>query len=801
MGSFYTITKPEATRNLVLNPSAERSDVADISTYVKAHVSDTVTLALDAARFGARSYKIVAGAVSADHGLLLVTETMANAAHTISFYLRGTLEGTLVVIVAAPTTHAAVDIGGGAVWRRYAVTVPAGECSGRAFFQILDTGGAGGNTFYLDGIQCEEKSYETTYIDGDQPGGTWAGEWHASASTRPASYRPGGREYNLESYVYRVTNVTEGIGAPPVRLNAEMFALLPGALYQSQRSEPRVIDLVLGLKGDDMAGLHAVRKDIVELLGPGDGQAVRLGYSGANAQRVVTIAGHYQQGLSFDNVRGFVERPVVRLWCADPYWYEDDQQTAMLMTTATIASAAFALGRIDGLWQTLGSGFDNDVQCYAVDRQRGRLYAGGAFTTANGVTVNRVTYWDGTTFHALGTTPGVNATVYALAVAPNGDVWVGGAFTTAGGAASYGLARWNIATNTWTVFTNGTSGDTVYAIAIAPENTVYFAGNFINWDGLADADYLAGYDGSAFFDLGAGRPAYTATYFPRFPHALLCGPDGTLYAGGANLDTGSITTALYRYTGSWQTAKTTNAVGILGGVHALVLDAAGNLYIGGSFASIDTVAAANIARFNGTLMQPLGNGAGNACFDLALGDDDVLIVGAPAIDLPLTNIVSAWNGSNWFALDVDPQSSNLNALATLGENIYLGLDAAGTATRAGITTITNGATAPTYPIITLVGPGTLEWIENQTTGKRLYFDLGINSGEEITIDLRPGQRKVKSQWRGTITDQPLSFSQLGSFHLTPGENVLAAFVIGGDANTKVALNWVVGHVSVDGVAS
>ena len=46
-------------------------------------------------------------------------------------------------------------------------------------------------------------------------------------------------------------------------------------------------------------------------------------------------------------------------------------------------------------WSALGSGMDGyDVYALAVDAS-GNLYAGGNFTTAGGVSANRIAKWDG----------------------------------------------------------------------------------------------------------------------------------------------------------------------------------------------------------------------------------------------------------------------------------------------------------------------------------------------------------------------------------------------------------------------
>jgi hypothetical protein len=70
------------------------------------------------------------------------------------------------------------------------------------------------------------------------------------------------------------------------------------------------------------------------------------------------------------------------------------------------------------------------------------LYAGGDFTTAGGVPVNRIAKWDGSTWSASGS--GVNGTVYALAADGAGHLFVGGSFYLAGTNVSFFIAQANL---------------------------------------------------------------------------------------------------------------------------------------------------------------------------------------------------------------------------------------------------------------------------------------------------------------------------------------------------------------------
>jgi hypothetical protein len=107
------------------------------------------------------------------------------------------------------------------------------------------------------------------------------------------------------------------------------------------------------------------------------------------------------------------------------------------------------IARWDGsTWHPLGSGFSGDfVMVTALTVYRGYLVAGGSFETAGGDPANNIAIWDGTYWAPLGEgleggIPGV-AVVQALAEHA-GSLYVGGNFQTAGELPSVNIARWDL---------------------------------------------------------------------------------------------------------------------------------------------------------------------------------------------------------------------------------------------------------------------------------------------------------------------------------------------------------------------
>jgi len=163
-----------------------------------------------------------------------------------------------------------------------------------------------------------------------------------------------------------------------------------------------------------------------------------------------------------------------------------------------------------------GQGMDNNV--FALTVYNNRLIAGGAFTTAGGVTANRIAAWDGATWSALGS--GINGSVSALTVYAN-KLIAGGAFTTAGGVAANRIAAWDGAT--WSALTLG-SGTNNYVRALTVYDNKLIAGGEFTTAGGDSAKYIAAWDGATWSALGSGMNFYV--------YALTV-YDNKLIAGGA----------------------------------------------------------------------------------------------------------------------------------------------------------------------------------------------------------------------------------------------------------------------------
>ena len=75
------------------------------------------------------------------------------------------------------------------------------------------------------------------------------------------------------------------------------------------------------------------------------------------------------------------------------------------------------------------------------------------------------------------------------------------------------------------------------------------------------------------------------------------------------------------------------------------------LYIGGSFSSVDGVAANNIAQWDGTNWAALGSGVDGNVSALAVSGGNIYVGGGFSMaDGAPADRVAVWNGVNWAAL-------------------------------------------------------------------------------------------------------------------------------------------------------
>lgn len=372
-----------------------------------------------------------------------------------------------------------------------------------------------------------------------------------------------------------------------------------------------------------------------------------------------------------------------------------------------------AVGRIaawNGLaWSALGAGVNGDVNALVVfdDGQGGgpALYAGGSFTSAGGVTANRIARWNGDEWSSLG--EGVDGPVLALAVFDDGSgpaLYAGGSFTSAGGVPASRIARWN--GREWSPLGGGVDAP-VRALATFDDGrgagSILIAGGDFTSAGAIEALRIAAWNGDAWSALGGGCDGVVRA-IAVLDEGSGRGPE--LIAGGSFTSAGGVEALrIARWDGD---AWSSMGGGMNQAVQSLLVMDGGDegpsrLFAGGSFTVAGGMEASRIAEWTGSSWEALGDGFDSAVLAMAAfsggtggpnggggradGDGEGADAAMPSLHaggwfvnasngLGL-NRVARWNGESWGTLGRGP-SDQIRALLVAdlgdGEALYVGGD-------------------------------------------------------------------------------------------------------------------------------
>ena len=790
MAGNWDIIVPEATTNLVNNPS--------ITLGVTGYTSDgTNVLARSTAtsKWGLYSASVQ---YQDDLDLARFPITLTATAHTFTTYVflgaawdGGAVRLAMENFAGSSITTATTSTTEVSTWVRLSITVTpvGGDLTGDLVIEAASAPTAGRGMFF-DGVQCEAKTEETTYCDGDQGGCEWNGPAHASTSQRSAQSRAGGIVYDIRTQYGLKLGRAIGIGAAPQSPNYEEAAGVPGGSVSSVKTHGRVFTLTGAFPAADYATLHGQRQALYSVLDPeavpetDDGpQPVILRYRGAAVTK--EIRAHIEGGLegTFSaNLRAF-ERVNLRFLAADPYWNQIGQSAAVLDSndTATLRYLGARL-KSTGQWSDLGLTADPDTPglgMFAVLRASdGVVYFGGDF---EGFDNNAgwdyvVKYTPSTdTWARVGGASDFTGPVYAIAEGPDGTIYIGGQFENVTDPAGDWIVQYDGTTVT-PVKVGGTGN--VRHIVVGLDGTLYLGGGFVAWDGDADADAVVSYDGTDYAPLSTGLAGTC--------YGMAVAPDGKIWLGWTQ------SRYLIVYNPSSDAFETPTSA-LNDQVRSIGIDSSGRIFIGGVFTDADSNTLADrIIYTDGTGYFNMQTGSAGQVEDVVVAPDDMIYqagsftaIGA----LSVADRLSKWNGTSFLPLDINlTGSANLEGIAfgladpvvPSNYDVWLCTGDSGTAQFAGVTTVTNNGTAPGFPQLVVTRSGgtsaRLATLRNETTGKELGFDYSLRDGETVTVDLDPKKRTIISDFYGSRPDARLAGDDLGIWALQKGSNTVTCFV-------------------------
>lgn len=773
--SDFKIIVPESTTNLITNPSAEEATTGWTATG-----GSRARSTAQAAR-GYASIAVTPTAGTADGVYYGTISLTIGLTYTMSVDVLG-VAGVPYRIYFASTAGVVLGtpyefVGTGA-WQRVEVTYTETSTTTRRVY-IVKNNSASTGVFYVDGLQVEAKAYATTYCDGDivghrDDGYQWTGARHASTSTRHEQERSGGRVRDIVDDLSVSSVKATGIGVPDEVLHTEDLSLLPGALYQTSKVGPRYIDLEVVFQGTSIANLHARRKAFRQAIKRNKttpDQPFRLRYTGGDTD--LEIDALYAGGLGQNSLSKYVERAAVRLFCAQPYWRGIGNRAVALTVRQSVSNANYIIQRSpSGTWSALGSGLGSRVNGMAAGPNN-LIYVVGGFTTAGGSSANRIATWSPSTSTWANLSTGLNNNGHAVAIGPDGSAYVGGAFTSPGA----GIAKWG--GSSWSTLGAGISGGTatVYAVVVGADGVVYFGGNF-----TSPGNYVVKWDGSSLSALGSGPGGEVLS--------LAIGPDGRLYAGRSLAGGGGVRVwdgSSWSTIGTWPSSYP---------VYDLKFAPNGTLWaVGGGL--LDGI----VSYWNGVVWTRVGY-ANNVPYTLFIASDGAVIVGGDFTQITGTagaladglippDRLAQFKNNVWTHVSGLNFNGTPQVKAILEDNLgyfYIGLDSDGSpAITSAVTSLTYAGTADTYPRFVAIGPGALYELTNWTVGHSIYFDLTLNSGETVILDLNPEKIRFTSSFRGDIISSILAGSDVADWRLQEGVNQVSLFL--DNASAAAYLVW------------
>lgn len=818
---------PLVHRNIMKNPSFEKV------TTPWATISSTLSLSASRGCFGTRCLKVQPLGAIAKEGTQCVTDEALTSGFVtiVSFYIRPIIiheyraqitdgassnSGEIVVVQSTDPSSE---------WRRvwFAFTPTSSAVHTLKIFQNVP--GLSTDEFYIDGVDVRtlthnNEAYLSTYVDGDQPDCIWEGAEHASVSRRLLETRAGGKIRNLDFFNWYVLEPS-GHGMPPVEVITQDLGQLEGEVYNRTRARARTLQLVSYLQGTTLPNLHVVRDEIINVVKPDavdEPQPFLMRYrgNGAATSRILEVV--YEGGLEMGRRDGFTETAPIRLRASKPYFRDElyDNKTLDVQDTES-PNRIFARLK-EGDFSILNGGISGGVtpigRDAVWDKINGLMHVVFDGTTAGGVTCNncgsynyKTNVWTSLGSGANNGVTGIIGGMRAVAYDPsNNRVYVGGDFTAAGTVATRGIAYFDLTAGTWNAMGTGCLNNGVQDMAFDDAGNLWVVGSFTQMGGVANTSRLAVWTGSAWQARGTGLSG-NGTKVEK-------GPDGLMWIGGV-FDTANGVTVygLTYWNGTTFVAIGTGpGLGVTGGVvSAMTWGLDGTMYLGGQGPASGFLQDKHLWKYNGSVISVLADtGLTGWIYSLYVDEKDGMLwiaaAGVTVAGLTMPSRVWRFNGTafmpadfidggyNWYSIVKGPDTS-----------IYFMGDVTSTVKTTGtVGCLTLQNTATKYPICVIKGPssGTAKLVQlvNYTTSDAIFFDqaLTLTANEVLYLDFKPGGRKFYSTTKGNLINRILRGSNLGTFKLKPGNNIIGMF---SDTSTVSAdLVWQERYWSADGEA-
>ena len=315
-------------------------------------------------------------------------------------------------------------------------------------------------------------------------------------------------------------------------------------------------------------------------------------------------------------------------------------------------------------WVEVGAGFDGDPRCTFVDTVSDLLYVGGTFKSSGSIRMRGIAKWDGSQWDSLQS--GIDDfnlsypdPINAIIKFQN-KIYVGGSFATAGGITVNGLGIWD--GSQWDSLASGISAQATVDCFKVLNGELYVGGTFNNVGGIT-SHHIAKWDGSNWngFNFGIDSTFGGVFTIEEF--------NGDLYVGG-NILPASIRD-LFVWDGSTVSPVGSGIQGGLASISKMIVYN-NELYIAGYFTQADGNAGNCIIKYDGNTLIDVGGGMDNRITDLKVHDGLLYACGvfnhAGGIS---ANKIAVWNGVSWSALSNDLFDNNIEAMDFYHNELYV----------------------------------------------------------------------------------------------------------------------------------
>ena len=255
-----------------------------------------------------------------------------------------------------------------------------------------------------------------------------------------------------------------------------------------------------------------------------------------------------------------------------------------------------SVGSIDDSF-IYGTGFDNAVYEFSIQSD-GKILVGGAFTSYDGTTSNRIIRlnFDGSIDNTFVTGAGFDNIVNIIKIQSDGKILVGGYFTNYDGVLSNYIIRLNSDGSIDNTFVIGNGFDSIVnIIELQSDEKILVGGNFNNYSG-ASSNYIIRLNSNGSID----NTFVIGTGFNSDVLTIQIQSDGKILVGGI-FTSYDFTNAFYIVRlNSDGSIDNTFVVGngFNGRVNTIQIQSDGKILVGGIFSSYNEIPSNNIIRLN-----------------------------------------------------------------------------------------------------------------------------------------------------------------------------------------------------------